>query len=71
MSDISILVQVWPPYARYADKSVFVRKLFYLFNQWQDSGGQTVRPGVAAGAVGMDGGIQVNGWAFAAFTLDP
>jgi len=43
-----------------------VRKLFYLFSQWQDSGGQTVSPGVAAGAVGLDGGIQINGWAFAA-----
>jgi len=43
-----------------------VCKLFYLFSQWQDSGGQTVSPGVAAGVVGLDGGIHINGWAFAA-----
>ena len=44
-------------------------KLFYFFSQWQDNGGQTVRPGVAAGAVGLDGGIQVNGWVFAALAF--
>ena len=59
MSDISIRVLVWSPFARYADKSVFVCKLFYLFSQLQDSGGQTVRPGVAVGTVGLDGGIEL------------
>jgi len=63
---VSIHLQVWPPFARYADRSVFVCKLFYFFSQWQDNGSQTVSPGVAAGVVGLDGGIQVNGWAFAA-----
>ena len=63
-------MQVGPPFARYADRSVLVSKLFYLFSQWQDNGGQTASPGVAAGAVGLDGGIQVNGWALAAFALD-
>jgi len=32
---------------------------------------QTVSPGVAVGTVGLDGGIQVNGWAFAALVFEP
>jgi len=34
-------------------------KHFYSFSQWQDSGGQAVRPGERVGAVGLDGGIEL------------
>jgi len=59
VSAASVLVQVWPPFNLYADKSVFMCKLFYSFSQWQDIGGRAVRPGETAGAVGLDGGIEL------------
>jgi len=59
VSAASVLIQAWPPFALYADKSVFMRKHFYLFSHWQDSGGQAVRPGERVGAVGLDGGIEL------------
>ena len=69
VSAASVLVQVCTPFAQYADTSVIRFKFYYKYCQWPDSGVQTVSPGVVAGAVGLDGGIQVNGWAFAAFVL--
>ena len=67
----SVLVQVCTPFAQYADTSVIRFKFCYKYCQWPDSGVQTVSPGVAVGAVGLDGGIQVNGWAFAALVFVP
>ena len=56
---VSILVQVWPPFARYSDKSAIRCKSLYLYGHWQDNGGQTVRPSEAVVVVGVDGGIKI------------